>query len=142
MATSITAKSGRLFVLKVSDGTSPTTFVTVGGINATDMAINNNPVDVTNAASGGIREWLPDGGVQELRATCEGIKDSLTTGAVLLQAASITRSIIQCQIVSGHGDKFTFNGVVNNWRRTGRMDDAERFSCEIVSDGAILYQSS
>jgi predicted secreted protein len=138
-APSIEAQPGRLFLLKVSDGTSPTTFVTVGGVRATSMTLNNNPVDITNVASNGYRELLPDGGVQSFSMALEGIMDSQTQGAVLLFTAARNRTLIECQIVSGHGDEFRGNMAVNQFQRNGAFDNAEVFSCQLESSGQLLY---
>lgn len=139
VSTSITAKSGRSFLLKASDGTSPTVFNTVGGIRNTQMTLNDNPVDITSVSSGGFREWLPDGGIQELQVSLDGIRDSLTTGASLLQQAARNRTLIECQIVSGHGDGFIFTAAVQSMQRAGAMDQAETFQFQLVSHGQVTY---
>jgi len=45
VTSSITAKPGRQFLLKVMDESlSPPAFVTVGGLRNTSMTLNNNPL--------------------------------------------------------------------------------------------------
>lgn len=136
---SITAKPGREFVLKVAQAGSPTTFVTVGGIRTTGLTINNNPVDITNVASEGYREWLPDGGIQQFSMAIDGIFDSQTNGADLLFTAARNRTLIEAQIISGHGDEFRGNVVVTSFQRTGQFDGAETFSAQLESSGQLLY---
>jgi TP901-1 family phage major tail protein len=136
---SITAKPGRQFVLKVSDAVSPTNFVTIGGLRNTQMTLNNNPVDITNAASNGFREYLPDGGVQSFSMSGDGIFDSETTGAVVLFTAAKDRTVIEGQIVSGHGDSFVGFFVVTNFQRNGPYDGAETFSVSLESTGQLAY---
>lgn len=136
---SITAQPGRDLLFKVSDGTSPTTYVTVGGVRTNNVTINNNPVDITNALSAGWREFLADGGVQSLSMSVDGIFDSKTTGADILNSAAINRTTIEAQLISGHGDQFLGNFVVVSFNRTGAFDNAETFSATIESSGAILY---
>ena len=142
VGSSITAKPGRDFLLKVSDGTSPTTFVTVGGIRNTQLTVNNNPVDITNAASNGFRELLPDGGIQSFDLSADGIFDSNTTGADLLNAAMLGRTLIEVQIVSGHGDSFVGAVAVASFQRAGALNDAETFSVQLQSHGQINYMSA
>ena len=138
-APSIDAKAGRLFILKVATGVSPTEFVTVGGLRTTSLSINNNPVDITNVASGGFRELLPDGGVQAFSMAGDGIFDSQTQGADLLFTAARNRTMIECQIISGHGDEFRGNMVVASFQRTGPFDNAETFSVALESSGQLIY---
>lgn len=138
-APSIVAKPGREFLLKVAAGTSPTTFQTVGGLRTTSLTINNNPVDITNSASNGFREMLPDGGVQSFSVSGDGIFDSLTTGADLLFTAAKDRVLIECQVVSGHGDSFVGNFVVTSFARNGSFDGAEQFSVSLESTGELDY---
>lgn len=136
---SITAKPGRNFLLKVSSQTSPTTFVTVGGLRSTNFQLNNNPVDITNAASGGFRELLPDGGVQQFSMSGDGIFDSQTSGAVVLFNAARNRTVIEGQIISGHGDEFIGFFVVAQYQRSGAFDQAEQFSVTLESTGQVTY---
>ena len=138
-APSINAKPGRDFILKVSDGTSPTAFVTIGGLRTTGMTINNNPVDITNVDSDGYREWLPDGGIQAFSFAGDGIFDSSTNGADLLFTAALNRTLIETQIISGHGDEFRGNLVVTSFQRTGQFDGAETFSVQLESSGRMAY---
>lgn len=137
---SITAKPGRDFLLKVSDQVSPTNFVTVGGLRNVQLTLNNNPVDITNAASNGFREYLPDGGVQSFSFSGDGIFDSQTTGAQTLFTAAKDRTVIEGQIISGHGDSFTGFFVVTSYQRSGPYDGAEGFSVSLESTGQLVYQ--
>lgn len=136
---SITAKAGRLFILKVESPDTPGTYLTVGGLRSTGMSINNNPVDITNVASNGFRELLPDGGVQAFSFNCDGIFDSQTPGFAVLWDAAQNRTLLGSQIISGHGDTFEGYLVVGNLTRTGSFDNAETFSCTLESSGEITY---
>ena len=135
MTTTIAAKAGRAFVLKVSDGTSPTTFSQIAGLRNTQFAVNNNPVDITNAGSAGFREWLPDGGVQDIQVSADGIVDETDADFDLLEAAAFNRTAIEAQIVSGHGDAIAGEFVVTSFQRTGAFDGAETFSVTLASNG-------
>lgn len=137
-STSITAKPGRDFTLKVSDEQSPTTYITIGGLRNTQVTINNNPIDITNVDSNGFREWLQDGGIQDLSISADGIFDSATTGATEVWETAIDRDrLIECQLVSGHGDSLFFSMVINSYQRNGPYDGAETFSFSGTSHGRI-----
>lgn len=136
---SITAKPGRQFTLKVSNQASPTSFVTVGGLQNVRLSLNNNVVDITNMASGGIRELLPDGGIQQFSISADGIFDSNTVGFDKIREAAQNRTILECQIISGHGDSFIGYMAVTQFERVGALADAEKFSLTMENSGALGY---
>lgn len=142
---SITAKSGRQFLLKISDGTSPTVYNSLGGLRATSLALNNNPVDITNKGSAGFRELLPDGGVRTYQMTGNGIVDAAASSAAvyrLLQTAALNATLIEAQIISGVGDKFMGLFAVSNFARTGNHDGAEEYSITLESSGPLVYSAT
>lgn len=138
--TSITSKSGRDFEIRVADpDVSPAVYAQIGGLRTTTFNINNNPVDITSVTSGGSTEWDPDGGIQNVSAEIEGILDSNTTGAQSVLKASETRVLLECNVLSGHGDSYFFTAVVSNFTRTGAHDNVETFSASLVSHGTINF---
>lgn len=138
---SITAKPGFQFILKVADPTkSPTVFETVGGLRNTQLTINNNPADISNAASAGFREFLPEGGVQEFSLSADGVFDSRTPGARRVFNAAVNRELVEGMVVSGHGDAFIGAFVVQSCQRSGPFQDAEQFSIQLQGSGRIVYQ--
>lgn len=139
---SVAAQPGREFRLLVADpATSPPSFVQIAGLRNTQMSLNNNPVDITNVASQGYREWLPDGGVQEMQMTCDGIFELGATGSgsQLLWEAARDRTLIWGRVESGHGDFFEGAFVVQTFQRTGAFDGAETFNATIMSSGPTTY---
>lgn len=141
MAESINPKSGRSFLLKVSDGTSPTTFSTVGGLRNVDMTINGRSVDVTNVESSGFQEMAPDAGVASVSISADGILDADDTILDTFEDAVLgsTGSTVECQIVSGKGDSYVGDFVVQQFRRTGAHDGVETFSLQLASDGGFVH---
>ena len=142
-STSITAKPGRSFEIKVADpDVSPSVYAQIGGLRNTSMTINNNPVDISNVVSKGFREFLPEGGLQDIAVTATGIFDSATTGAQSIEKAARTRVLVEVQIDSGHGDAFNFAAVVNTFERSGDHEGVEEFNMSLTSHGTIHYQAS
>lgn len=140
--TSIDAKAGRLFTIKVSDGAATPTFLTIGGLKGTKMQINAAPVDITNVESDGWKEYLPGAGVKELTISGDGIFDSRTPGARKIWDAALAQGdggYLECQIVSGHGDSFVGTFVVSNYGRDGTNEQAETFSVSMASSGPPTY---
>lgn len=139
--TSIDSFSGRRFQLEVADvDVSPSSYATIGGLRVTGMTLNQNPVDISSVSGGGWREWDPDGGIFDASISISGIFDSRTTGAQSLYQAARERVLIDCRVISGHGDTLYMTCAVNSFERTGNHDDVEQFSCTLNSHGPIQFK--
>ena len=142
VTTSITAYSGRDFLVKVADpDVSPSSFNTLGGLRSGTITINDNPVDITNVASNGFQEWLADGGVFAVTVSGDGIYDGTGTGASLVHSAAVNRTYLEVQVNSGANDYFVMDAVVESFERNGSYDDAEGFSVTFSSHGQVDYHS-
>jgi len=139
---SITPKSGRDFLLKVSDGTSPTSYVTVAGLTNTSITLNGNPVDVTNKSSAGWSEMFAAGGVRSMQVSASGLLDSSSTQLEALQTAILNQTNIEAELVSGKGDRYLGTFVVTNFERGGDHTNAETFSVTLSSHGPVTYSAS
>ena len=144
MPQSITAKKGRNFLIKINaTGVSPSAFTTLGGLRATDIALNGNPVDITNKGSGGWRELLPGGGVQQATISGSGVFDSASTEFKALQTAIMSApALIEAIVISDAGDKFIGTWAVTALRRSGAHDNAEMYDLTLESSGPIIYATS
>lgn len=137
---SIQAQKGRVFLLGVApNGVSPKVYTTVGGLRATGLSFNGNPVDITNKSSGGWRELLPDGGIKQMTFTGSGIFDASSVAFKELQAAAIGTALIEVQIESGSGEVFIITAAVSQFQRDGTHNDAETFSLTLESHGPVYY---
>lgn len=139
---SITPKSGRDFLLKVSDGVSPTTYTTVAGLTDTTLRINGNPVDVTNKSSGGWSESFAAGGIRSVELSGSGIFDSVSTQIETIQTAILNQTNIEAELVSGKGDRFLGTFTVPTFERAGSHNGAETFSMSLQSTGPVTYSAS
>src|SRR5690606_31131478 len=125
---------GRAFVLKRGDGAMTEVFTTVGGVRTTNLTLNNNPVDVSDNASGW-QKMLADGGIQSIEMSLDGIAKNDSAFESLLQDGfdRVSRNV---QLVSGNGDIYEGPVVIASIQRSGAHDGAETFSCSLQSDGA------
>ena len=70
----MSAQRGRDLLVKIGDGGSPETFITVAGLRATTLSFNAQTVDVTNADSANQwRELLAGAGVKSANIRGQGI---------------------------------------------------------------------
>ncbi|MCC6912723.1 MAG: hypothetical protein IT566_03380 [Rhodospirillaceae bacterium] len=128
---------GRAFVLKRGDGGTVESFVTVGGVRTTNMTINNNPVDVSDNASGW-QKMLADGGIQSIEVSLDGIVKNSASFEGLLQDA-FDRVPVSVQLEAGNGDVYQGAVVIASLQRSGAHDGAETFSSTLQSDGAFTF---
>jgi TP901-1 family phage major tail protein len=136
-----TAYKGRLFVLKVDNADSPTTFTQIAGLRNVRLSLNNNPVDITNYGSAGYQELLEDGGTQVYELSGDGlITDDSKTAQLASDANAKTKR--RYQITSDSGNSFEGNFVITSFERTGGVSEAETFSVTLSSDGAITFAAS
>lgn len=133
-----TAYKGRLFVLKVDNADSPSTYTQIAGLRNARLSVNNNPVDITNYGSSGYQELLEDGGIQVYEVSGDGlITDDSKTAQLASDANSRTKR--RYQISSNTGDVFEGNFVITSFERSGGVSEAETFSVTLSSDGAITF---
>lgn len=139
---SINAKAGRAFVLKTSDGTTPTQYSLVTGMRTTGLKINGGSVDITNKGSAGWRELLPGGGVKSIDIDFGGIWNADDPVLKQLQAAILNGTLLEAEVVSGGGDKFQGLWDVSSFTRNGPHDNAETYEGALQSSGPVVYAAS
>lgn len=136
---STTAYKGRDVAIKIGDGLTPEEgFTAIAGFKSQSVSFNNNPVDITNIGSAGYREMLPDGGVQSMSISGQGVFVDQTAYDDLF-TQSINRTLKNYQIEFGNGDRFEAAFVVSNWERSGGFDNAEEASFTLESSGTIIF---
>lgn len=142
MANSVVGQKGRNFLIKVSDGTSPTAYVTLGGLRSTQIVINGGAVDISNKGSGGWREMLPGAGVKSIDLTGDGVYDSSSAQFRALQNAVLNDQLVQMEVISGGGDAYQGTWSIDSITRTGNHDNAEMYQLKISSSGFPTYSST
>lgn len=126
---------GRDALLKVSaDGGS--TFNTVAGIKTNGVTINNEPVDITNAGSGGFKEWLPDGGVQSVSINADGVVNDAAAFKTML-AQAFDRTSVRYKVEFAGSGVIAAEFVLTSFQVTGTYNDAQTFSAQMESDGTV-----
>jgi predicted secreted protein len=136
-ATFTTAYRGRDALLKVSsDGGS--NFVLVGGCRTTNVTYNNNPVDISNALSQGYTEFMPDAGNKELQVALDGVitNDPMQ---IILETSARDRTLLAYRINYSGAGVFTGFFAISTFTINGVYNQAQTFTCALVSSGQIVY---
>ena len=130
---------GRDVLIRISDGGDPESFVTLAGIRASELDLNQQAVDATSADSPeGWRELLAGAGLKSMRVRGRGLfKDAASDARMrsVFFAAEIARWQL---IVPGLGS-FTgaFQIIQLNWG--GTHDGEATFSVELQSAGQLTF---
>tara|TARA_R110002073_G_scaffold68128_3_gene169217 strand:+ start:8527 stop:8943 length:417 start_codon:yes stop_codon:yes gene_type:complete len=136
------ASKGRLLLIKLGDGATPTeVFTTVAGMRTTSININNEMVDVTTKDDSGFRKLLDGVSFKAVSMSGGGIiQGSANRQAVTGKALS--GSIDNYEIVFEDGDKFSGAFQVTSADLTGNHDGAEEYSMSLESSGTVTYTAA
>lgn len=134
----MSAQKGKDLLIKIGDGGSPETFVTVAGLRATTLAFNAQTVDITNADSTDAWRELLDAGVKSATFSGNGVfKDAASDES--LRAAFFDQSLPNFQIViPGFG---TVEGPfkITSLQYEGPYDGEVKISLSLSSAGVLTF---
>ncbi|MGB3455817.1 MAG: phage major tail protein, TP901-1 family [Litorimonas sp.] len=88
-------KRGRDMLLKIHDGTG---YVTVAGLRTKSVRLNSRTVDVTDDASGGWTELLPEAGIRSVSVTGSGVFRDAASDA-RIRAAFFAQSVLDARLI-------------------------------------------
>jgi TP901-1 family phage major tail protein len=128
------AQRGRLMLLKLSDGVSPDTFTTVGGLRTTSMSINGELVDITNKDTSGWRSLMENAGFSSIQISGSGIFTN-DTAARRMMVNAMERGIDAYQLVFDNGDLLQGQFQVTTFTRSGEHNGAETYEITLESSG-------
>lgn len=130
-------QKGRSVLLKISDGTSPGLFTTIGGMRSKSLSIQNQGVETTTIDSD---EWR----------TLQGGDDSIRTFDIsgsgvfiddapinLIEDLAFSRGIEEFQLVFGNSDIFQGMFTVSSFTWSGEFSGVQNFSMSLQSSSAI-----
>src|SRR5690606_2769365 len=128
---------GKLFLLKVGDGSTPEVFTTVAGLRTTSLSINGEVIDVTDKDSEDqMRELLDGGGVKAMAVTGAGaVEDDGAQTA--LEERALSGEIANDRIALASGRTYQGAFQVTNGEYTGEYNDAHTYSVTLESSGKI-----
>lgn len=131
------AQKGRKILLKISDGTSPGTFSTIGGIRTRTITINNESVDITDSDNAPWRVLMGDAGIRSVTISGSGVyKDAADILAV--RANALDGSIEDFQVVYEDGDMLQGLFQVTSFEDGGEHNGERTFSITLESAAEIV----
>ncbi|MGJ8561091.1 MAG: phage major tail protein, TP901-1 family [Litorimonas sp.] len=91
----MSVKRGRDMLLKIEDDG---TFITVAGLRTKSIKLNSQTVDVTDQASNGWAELLPEAGIRSVSVTGSGVfRDAVSDARV--RAAFFAQDVVNAQMI-------------------------------------------
>jgi TP901-1 family phage major tail protein len=135
------AKKGELVLIKISNGGSPETFQTIGGIRTSAMRINSQIMESSNIESGIWQQLLQSSGLKELTIKGSGIfMDSASES--LMRAHAFGTQANRYRFFYASGDYITASFHITEYERSGEHDDAEIYKMTLVSTGTVEYTAA
>lgn len=130
------AKKGRMMLIKVSDGTSPGTFSTLGGIRSKTITINNEQVDITTDDEAPWRILLGNVGLRSVAISGSGVfQDDAAINT--LEDFALSGGIEDYQIVFENGDIIQGRFQVASFEYSGEHTAEQTFSLSLESAGTV-----
>lgn len=126
-----TGYKGRDALLYISTN-GGSTFTALSGVRVTNFTINNDPADISNVDSNGFKELLPDGGLQSVEISIEGVVVNANAFKTLVTQA-MQRTSVNYKINFGNAAVIQGLFVVNNFQEGAQVAGAQTFSCSLAS---------
>jgi TP901-1 family phage major tail protein len=130
------ATKGRDFLLKISDGISPATFTTIGGLRTTSLTIGNETVDITTKDEAPFRILLGDTGIRTVSISADGVFEDGASAQSLEDEAN-NGTIQEYQIVDGNGDIYQGTFIATSYEKGGDYNTELTFSVTLESAGIV-----
>ncbi len=131
------AENGSAFLLKVGDGGDPPAYSTVAGMRTTQLAINGEPVVVTNKDSGGWRELLTGAGVRSVSVSGAGI----FTGSVAetrLKNNALSGALDDYELSFESGERMQGNFLIARLDYSGDFNGERNYTLALESSGQVV----
>lgn len=132
------AQKGSAMLMKHGNGASPEVFTTIGGLRSTTITLNDEPVDVTNKDSSGVRALLIGAGVTTVSVSGSGVFTDAASEASLRGEMGAAAANNWQFLIPDFG---TYTGafILTSLEYAGEFNGEVTYSCSFESNGAITF---
>jgi len=124
----------RDILIKISDGLSPGTFTTIGGVRSKAITVNNETTDITTKDDAGWRKLLSDTGIRSISVSGGGVfKDDSAINA--LENLAYTGDVQEFQLIFPNGDGIQGTFLVPSFEQAGEHNDLQMYSITLEGTG-------
>jgi TP901-1 family phage major tail protein len=137
----LAAQKGRDVLIQIKNGTD---FINVGGLRTKGIKINNEPVDVTNSDSEGMRKLLAGAGVNSIEVSGAGVFTDDQGASLVREAAEENTDHPTFRIIfpaDTYSRMYEGAFMVANFEQNAEHNNAQMFTATFQSDGEILKTS-
>jgi len=135
-------QKGRDVLIKISDGGSPESFITLAGIRTNEIELNARLVDGTAADSeDGWRELIAGAGVKTARVRGRGVFKDAASDAQM-RAVFFAGQIMRWQLVVPGMGTLTGPLQIAELKWAGEHDGEATFAIELQSAGALSFEAA
>ena len=110
----------------------------IAGVQEKSIAINGEPIDVSDDDSAGYRELLADHGEKSVDVSLSG----LTDGTVLKEAMVNGDEVKALVLTWPDGSTLTGDFMIASYSETGNYKGASTFEAELQSTGAFVFAAA
>lgn len=133
----MSVKAGQDVLIKLEDGVTPDSFITIAGIRAKTIQLNAGLIDATHTGSaGGWRELLSGAGVKSVRVTGAGVFRDESSDA-RMREVFLSREAVNWQLIVPDFAWFTGRFLISQLSYGGDFDGEAVFSVTLESAGEV-----
>lgn len=134
----MTAQAGALVLIKIGDGEVSESFTTLGGLRTSSIIVNNQLLETSNVSTGAWRQLQDVSGIRTVTITGTGLfTDSVSEE--IMRGVAFNGNIHNYQFIFANGDSITGAFLVEEYERSGNIDDAETYRISLQSAGNISF---
>ena len=133
----MTAQKGSAFLLKISDGATPSVYRTVAGLRTTQLSITGDTVVITSKESGGWRELQSGAGVRSVSVSAAGIFLGSAAEAQV-RANAMSGTIDDYELSFEGGEKLRGRFLVQRLDYAGDFNGERNYTLSLESSGAVV----
>jgi len=111
----------------------------IAGVREKGIALNGEPVDVTDDASDGWRELLAEAGEHQVNVSLSGVTKSDALKEAWFDVADRIKAVT---ITYPDGGVLSGNFFLATFSETGPYSDATTFEAELQSTGPVTYTAA
>jgi TP901-1 family phage major tail protein len=131
------AQSGAAFLLKISDGATPSAYQTVAGLRTTQMSINGDTVVITHKESGGWRDLLSGAGTRSVSVSAAGIFLASTAESAV-RSHALAGTLDNYELSFEDGDRLRERFLVQRLDYAGDFNGERNYTLQLESSGPVV----
>ena len=131
------AERGSAFLLKIGDGSASPVYSTVAGLKTTQLAINGDPVVITNKGSGGWRELLTGAGVRSVSVAASGIFTG-SAAETQVKGLALAGALEAYELSFESGERMQGQFLVTQLEYAGDFNGERNYTLALESSGEVV----